>query len=268
MQKLIDEIKKTSGDMARRGWAESNGGNISLRLNPENYACFNEFEPKSDWVKLPVTMPEIAGERFLVTGTGRFLRNIEVFPEKNIGVIEINKKGEAYQLLWGYEPVGAPTSELPSHLLSHVQIKEKSNNHSFAFIHTHPNSVIALTYAVANLDTKSLSKLLWQSHAECVVVFPQGIEFLPWIMAGSLDLGKATAEAISRRNLAVWQFHGICSCGRNLDEAFGRIDVAEKAAEICLRVMAAGGASQTLSDAQLMAIAANFNCELDQTLFD
>jgi rhamnulose-1-phosphate aldolase len=87
-------------------------------------------------------------------------------------------------------------------------------------------------------------------------------------MAGSMDLGKATAEAMSHRNLAVWQFHGICSCGRNLDEAFGRIDVAEKAAEICLRVMAAGGAKQTLSDTQLRAIAANFNCTLDESLFN
>ena len=62
--------------MARRGWAESNGGNISLRLNAENYAYFNGFQPKSEWLKLPVAMPEIATERFLVTGTGRFLRNI------------------------------------------------------------------------------------------------------------------------------------------------------------------------------------------------
>ena len=268
MQKLIDEIKKTSGDMARRGWAESNGGNISLRLNEERFQAFNGFPPKSGWVKLPMTMPEIAGERFLVTGTGRFLRNIDVAPEKNTGVIEIDQKGEAYQLLWGYEPAGAPTSELPAHLLSHCRIKEKTNNQSFAFIHTHPNSVIALTYAVANLNTKSLTRLLWQSHAECIVVFPQGVEFLPWMMAGSMDLGRATADAISRRNLAVWQFHGICGCGRNLDEAFGRIDVAEKAAEICLRVMAAGGAKQTLSDVQLRAIAANFKCPLDEAIFD
>ncbi len=267
MEKLINEIKKTSGDMARRGRAESNGGNISLRLNPENYEFFNEMKPKSDWVKLPMTMPGIAGERFMVTGTGRFLRNIEVFPEKNIGVIEVDKKGESYQLLWGYEPVGAPTSELPAHLLSHCRINEKSDNNSFAFIHTHPNNIIALTYAVANLNTKSLTKLLWQSHAECIVVFPQGIEFLPWVMAGSMDLGRATAEAMSRRNLAVWQFHGICGCGRNLDEAFGRIDVAEKASDICLKVMAAGGAKQTLSDDQLRAIAANFNCALDENLF-
>lgn len=268
MQKLIDEIKKTSGDMARRGWAESNGGNISLRLNIQNSQYFDEMEPKSGWVNLPIAMPEIAGERFLVTGTGRFLRNIELFPEKNIGVIEMDKNGEAYQLLWGYEPKGAPTSELPSHLLSHCQIKKKSDNGMFAFIHTHPNSVIALTYAVANLDTRSLTKLLWQSHAECIVVFPQGVEFLPWVMAGSMDLGIATAKAMSHRNLAVWQFHGICGCGRNLDEAFGRIDVAEKAAEICLRVMAAGGAKQTLSDKQLLAIAANFNCPVDMSIFE
>lgn len=93
----------------------------------------------SEPLKLPMPMPEIAGERFLVTGTGRFLRNIEVFPAKNIGVIEINSTGESWQLLWGYEPVGAPTSELPSHLLSHCRIKEKFGNQSFAFIHTHPN---------------------------------------------------------------------------------------------------------------------------------
>jgi rhamnulose-1-phosphate aldolase len=268
MQKLIDEIKKTSGDMARRGWAESNGGNISLRLKEEYYKYFNEHEPISDWIKLPVPMPEIGGDRFLVTGTGRFLRNIELFPEKNVGVIETDTKGEAYRLLWGYKPQGAPTSELPSHLLSHCCIKEKSDNKMFAFIHTHPNSVIALTYAVASLDTKNLTKLLWQSHAECIVVFPQGVEFIPWVMAGSMDLGKATADAMARRNLAMWQYHGICGCGRNLDEAFGRIDVAEKAAEICLRVMAAGGAKQTLSDEQLKAIAANFNCAVDEEIFE
>jgi rhamnulose-1-phosphate aldolase len=268
MQKLIDEIKKTSSDMARRGWAESNGGNISLRLNTEHFACFNGMAPKSGWTKLPVPMPEIAGERFLVTGTGRFLRNIEIFPEKNAGVIELDEKGEAWQLLWGYEPSGAPTSELAAHLLSHVSIKKKSDNKSFAFIHTHPNNLIALTYAIAGLDTKKLSKILWQNHAECVVVFPQGVEFLPWKMAGSMELGQTTAEAMLYRNLAMWEFHGICSCGRNLDEAYGRIDVAEKAAEICLRVMSAGGIKQTLSDARLKAIAANFNCELDESLFE
>jgi len=267
MHKLIEEIKKTTSDMAHKGWAESNGGNVSLRLNEENHILFDDFKPKFKPEKLPITMPAIANERFLITGTGRFLRNVEIAPEKNMGVIEIDKNGESYQILWGFEPAGAPTSELPAHLMSHSSIKEKTHNKSFAFIHTHPTSVIALTYAVENLDTKSLSRLLWQSHAECMVVFPQGIEFLPWMMAGSLELGVSTAKSLLLRDLAVWQFHGICACGRNLDQAYGRIDVAEKAAEICLRVMAAGGAKQTLTETQLRAIAANFECQLDEDLF-
>ncbi len=79
---------------------------------------------------------------------------------------------------------------------------------------------------------------------------------------------KKTGGDMARRNLSVLQFHEICGCGRNLDEAFDRIDVAEKAAEICLRIMAAGGVKQTLSDAQLRAIAVNFNCPLDESLFE
>ena len=39
--------------MARKGWAESNGGNISLRLKEEYYDYFNEHKPISDWIKLP-----------------------------------------------------------------------------------------------------------------------------------------------------------------------------------------------------------------------
>lgn len=260
MQKIIEEVKKTSIDMARRGWAESNGGNISVRLNEEDRKYYDIFKPKTAWINLPIEVPSLANERFLVTGTGRFLRNIEVCPEKNLGVIEINNSGNAYQHLWGFDPEGAPTSELPSHLLSHVSLKQKSNGKSFAFIHTHTTNIIALTYAIENLNSKSLSRLLWQSHAECVVVFPKGVEFLPWLMAGSLELGKATADGILKRDMVVWQFHGICACGRNLDETFGRVDVAEKAAKICLKILSAGGAKQTLTDKQLRAIASNFNC--------
>ena len=54
MQKLTDEYKSNSGYMARSGCAESNGGNISLRLNPESCEYFSGFQPKSDWVKVPM----------------------------------------------------------------------------------------------------------------------------------------------------------------------------------------------------------------------
>lgn len=103
-------------------------------------------------------------------------------------------------------------------------------------------------------------------HAECVVVFPSGVEFLPWMMAGSNELGYATSAALSKRTLVVWEHHGIVGTGRNLDEAFGRIYVAEKAAEIYLKCASAGGIKKALTDAQILAIADNFKCKLELSL--
>lgn len=37
------------------------------------------------------------------------------------------------------------------------------------------------------MDTYSLTKLLWEMHAECIVVFPEGVEYLPWMIAGSIN---------------------------------------------------------------------------------
>jgi len=168
--------------------------------------------------------------------------------------------------LWGFEPAGRPTSELAAHLLSHAAIKEGTDDYAHAVIHTHAPSLIALTYAFASLSTPLLSTLLWRMHAECIVVFPAGVEFLPWMMAGGNELGAATATALRQRTLVVWEQHGIVGTGRNLDEAFGRIYVAEKAASIYLTCAAAGGVKKVLRDAQLQAIADNFHCRWDRSL--
>jgi rhamnulose-1-phosphate aldolase len=155
---------------------------------------------------------------------------------------------------------------LAAHLLSHATIKDSTNDYAHAVIHTHTPSIIALTYVFADLSTAKLTALLWRMHAECVVVFPKGVEFLPWMMAGSNELGQATATALRQRTLVVWEQHGIVGSGRNLDEAFGRIYVAEKAAEIYLACAAAGGLKKTLTDAQLQAIAGNFKCDWEPSL--
>lgn len=263
---LIRHFCKTTRDMWDRGWAEANGGNVSLRLNAEQNATLGELLPPSDWFPLPVQVPSLQGERFVVTGTGRYLRNVELAPERNIGIIELDGKGSAYRILWGYEPEGRPTSELAAHLLSHAAIKASTDNYAHAVIHTHAPSLIALTYALANLSTGMLTTLLWRMHAECIVVFPKGIEFLPWMMAGSNQIGQATADALGNRTLVMWEQHGIVGTGRNLDEAFGRIYVAEKAAGIYLACAAAGGVRKSLSDDQLSMIADNFGCDWDRSL--
>ena len=61
----------------------------------------------------------------------------------------------------------------------------------------------------------------------------------------------------------MWQFHGVFATGRNLDAAFGLIDMADKAAQIYLMARAAGGVACTLSTDQVARIAANFKVTAD-----
>jgi len=255
--KFIQEIIKVSGDMWVKGWAERNAGNISLRIKKEEIEDDSQLKFDGEWLTLSKKMENLAGEYFLVTGTGRFLRNIQVFPEKNLGIIEIDDSGAKYRIIWGYEGGGAPTSELPSHLLAHSVRKSATNGEDRVIIHTHPANLIALTYA-RELDTVSLSRLMWEMHAECVVVFPNGVEYLPWIMAGTDEIADATAKAFLKRDIVVWEYHGVFASGRNLDTAFGLIDTVEKASEIYIKAESIGGVVKKFTLEQIDAIARNF----------
>jgi rhamnulose-1-phosphate aldolase len=259
---FLAEIVKTSSDMWFKGWAEANAGNISVRLAHEMVDNEPSFSHGGAWTELPEQLPEVAGDTYVVTGTGRFLRNIEISAENNLGVIEINDRGSAYRALWGFKPMGKPTSELLPHLKVHAIRKSVSENMDRAVIHTHSPNLIALTGAL-DLNTVSLTRLLWEIHAECIVAFPEGIEFLPWELPGSTELANATAHAARSRRVVVWQLHGVLAVGRSLDAAFGLIDTVEKAASIYLKAMQAGGLRHKLSTAQLEALAKKFNVRPD-----
>jgi rhamnulose-1-phosphate aldolase len=262
---FLTDIIKTSRDMWSKGWAEANAGNISYRLAPEAVKDNAVFFRPGEWIPLSVEVPALAGEAFLVTGSGRFLRNIELHPDKNLGAIEIDSAGKRYRILWGFKPAGAPTSELSAHLLAQAVRKEVGGGSDRGVIHTHAPNVIALSNAL-DLDTGTLTRLLWQIHAECIVMLPDGVEFIPWMLPGSDELARATAEAFSRRKVVVWQFHGILAAGRNLDAAFGLIDVVEKAVAIYARAVAAGGVKNKLSIEQLKLLAAKFNVHPDEKI--
>lgn len=251
--------------MWSKGWAEANAGNISQRMLAEVVSANASLFRPSDWSSLPVEVPSLGGEFFLTTGTGRYLRNIELHPEKNLGVIEIDGSGKLFRPVWGFKPAGAPTSELGAHLLAHAARKDPGGNAERAVIHTHAPNLIALTNAL-DLDTARLTLLLWRIHAECIVVFPEGVEFIPWMLPGSAELADVTARSLARRRAAVWQFHGVLASGRNLDAAFGLIDTIEKAAAIYARAVSAGGVRNQLSIQQLRDLARNFRVNPDEAI--
>lgn len=55
------------------------------------------------------------------------------------------------------------------------------------------------------------------------------------MLCGTNEIGEATAEKMKTSRLVVWAQHGIYGAGRDLDETFGLIETAEKAAEIYLK---------------------------------
>lgn len=254
---FIRAMVKVTSDLWLKGWHERNGGNVSLRLTPEDVAPLRQFLKGDRVVAIGESIPELSGQFFLVTGSGKYFRNVQLDPKENLGVIEILPGGESTRILWGLRGDALPTSELSSHLKSHRSRQQVTGGASRVILHSHATNLIALSY-VLELDSAVLTRALWEMSTECLVVFPEGIGVLPWMVPGTVSIGAATAAAMRKHALVLWPFHGIFASGATLDEAFGLIDTAEKAAEVLVKVLSMGGKRQSITTQQLKDLAARF----------
>ena len=57
-------------------------------------------ENPREWVNMGVTGENLAGEYFISTGSGKYMRNVTLDPEDCLGVVEINEAGDSYRALW------------------------------------------------------------------------------------------------------------------------------------------------------------------------
>jgi rhamnulose-1-phosphate aldolase len=241
-----------------KGWDERNGGNVSFRLLKEDLENYKDCLKGSRKVELFSEVKELAGEYFLVTGSGKYFRNVILEPAINLGIIKIAEDGKSYTILWGLEDGAFPTSELPAHLLSHVARMKATEGKNRVIMHTHATNLIALSY-VLELTTENVTRNLWEMSTECLVVFPDGVGVIPWMVPGKEEIGEATAKEMEKHGMVLWPFHGIFGSGKDLDEAFGLIDTAEKSAEILVKVLSMGGKKQTIKVEELKALAERFN---------
>lgn len=252
-----------------QGWHERNGGNLTYRLSEEErQSCRDCALTPGEWVPLPVQAPNLAGEYFLTTGSGKFFRNALPDPGHSIGLTEINASGDGYRILWGLWDGGKPTSEFPSHLLNHSVRKEATGGECRVIYHAHTPSLIALTY-VMPLTARDFTRALWQSATECPVVFPGGVGVLPWMVPGGAEIAEATSALMREYDAVVWAHHGLFCSGPDFDTTFGLMHTIEKAADIYLRVLASGQpVLQTIRDDQLRAIARDFGVTLRESFLD
>lgn len=257
---FIQAMVKATTDMWLKGWDERNGGNVSLRLSAGDIEPFRGALNEDRIVEIGEVVRELAGQYFLVTGSGKFFRNVQLDPEENLGLIEIGADGASARILWGLRGDGVPTSELSAHLKSHRSRQRVTRGASRVIMHCHATNLIALSY-VLDLTAAAVTRALWEMSTECLVVFPDGVGVLPWMVPGTVSIGEATAEAMLKHSLVLWPFHGIFGAGATLDEAFGLIDTAEKAAEVLVKVLSMGGKKQSITTQQLKDLAVRFQVE-------
>ena len=227
---FVEVMKKTTANMYRLGWDERNGGNISWMLDEREVGEYLNLNRVIRTISLGFDASAVAGKIFIVTGTGKYFKNVQDDPELNLGIVRIAKDGCNAELLWGYKDGGRFTSEFPAHLMSHMA-RLSVDPENRVVMHCHPTHTLAMNY-VHELDEKKLTHTLWEMCTECIVVFPDGIGVLPWMLCGTNTIGEATAEKMKEFRLVVWGMHGIYGVGKTMDEAFGLIETVEKAAQV------------------------------------
>ena len=233
---FLKEMCKTASNMYRLGWDERNGGNISYFLKEEEVAEYLDLNkvirtiPLMGVNEVDFDASPLEGKIFIVTGTGKYFKNVEDDPETNLGIVRIGKGGKEVELLWGFADGGRPTSEFPAHMMSHIA-RLSVDPENRVVMHSHPTNTLAMNY-VHELDEKKFTHTLWEMCTECIVVFPDGVGVLPWMLCGTTEIGVATANKMKEFRLVVWAMHGIYGAGKTLDETFGLIETVEKAAQI------------------------------------
>ena len=267
LEMLANHIARIARDIWIRGWAEAGAGNVSVRVPPA--LLDREDGPRSgeEWVPLDPEEPELGGAFLLVTASGSLFRTLVEAPKRGCGVIGLDDTGARYRRVWGFEAQGRPSSEIRAHLAVHSVRSRAGAGEPLAVVHAHATHLVALTRALS-LDTISLTRLLWSTHAECMAFFPEGVEVAPWQAPGSQALSEVTARGLEARRLVVWPFHGVVAVGKDLDEALGLIEVGEKAAGLYLEAVGLGGPGEGLGGDALRAIAAGFGVEPDETILN
>ena len=185
---FVKEMCRTTANMYRLGWDERNGGNISYLLKEEEVAEYLDLNEVIRTIPTGFDAKPLIGKIFIVTGTGKYFKNVEFDPETNLGIIRIAADGTTAELLWGYKDGGRFTSELPAHLMSHMARLSIDPLHRVV-MHSHPTYTIAMN-AVCPVDEKDFTHKLWQSNTESIVVFPDGVGICPAWSAERPKSGK------------------------------------------------------------------------------
>jgi rhamnulose-1-phosphate aldolase len=255
LKNSIREISEIAGYLWQRGWAERNAGNISVNITQSFQAEISDYSA-FHFYTLPIPFPKLAGNYFIVTGTGKRMRDLARKPFKNSLILKLNEQANGYWII--SQKVDEvenymPTSELNTHLGIHQMIAERESCEKVV-IHAHVHELVSLTHSKEFCDPNVINKLLWSMHPETMIFVPKGVGFVPYQLPGSVEIAEATLKALQNHDVALWEKHGVFAIGKTVAETFDVIDILAKSANIYFMCCSANIKPGFLTDEQLVEL--------------
>ena len=256
LKREVEKIAEVAGYLWQNGWAERNGGNITV-----NITAFIDDEVRampaiSEVKPIGTTIPNLKGCYFYCKGTGKRMRDLARMPMENGSVIRILDDCSSYEII-ADEQV-QPTSELPSHLTVHNHLIEKGSKYN-ATVHTHPIELVAMSHNREFLKKDVLTNLLWSMIPETKAFCPLGLGIIPYTLPGSVELADATLRELDDYDVVLWEKHGVFAQGLDVMDAFDQIDVLSKSAKIYVNAHAMGFVPEGMSQEQMKEMSVAFN---------
>lgn len=256
LKQEIDKIAEVAGYLWTNGWAERNGGNITVNITQLVDEGVRQMPAISQPIAIGATLPALKGAYFFCKGTGRRMRDLARWPMDNGSVIRILDDCAHYVIIADHEVM--PTSELPSHLSVHAWLIEQGSPYK-ATVHTHPIELIAMSHNKCFMGKDVLSRLLWSMIPETKAFCPLGLGIVPYQLPGSLRLAEATLRELEHYDVVMWEKHGVFAKGLDVMDAFDQIDVLSKSAKIYINARSMGFEPDGMSDEEMAEMTRAFH---------
>ncbi|MDR1743206.1 MAG: rhamnulose-1-phosphate aldolase, partial [Dysgonamonadaceae bacterium] len=227
----IWEVAEVAGYLWQKGWAERNGGNITVNVTDAIDDEIRSRKAISEKIPIGRALPFLKDKWFFCKGTNKRMRDLARLPMDNGSLVRITDDCSFYEIV-ADKPV-KPTSELISHLSIHNWMIGKGSDYK-AVVHTHPIDLIAMSHHAPFLKKDVLSILLWSMIPETRAFCPRGLGIIPYQLPGSSDLADATIKQLETYDVVMWEKHGVLSVSYDVMEAFDMIDTLSKSAQIYL----------------------------------
>lgn len=257
LAKQVADVAEVAGYLWQKGWAERNGGNITVNVTDNIDDDVRAMPAISPAVPIGVTLPNLKGKYFFCKGTNRRMRDLARNPMENGSVIRITDDCAHYEII-ADNPV-KPTSELPSHLAVHNYLIGKGSTYK-ASLHTHPIELVAMSHNPEFLKKDVLTRILWSMIPETKAFAPRGLGMVPYMLPSSVELAQATIKSIDDNyDVVMWEKHGVFAVEEDIISAFDQVDVLNKSANIYMCARSMDFVPDGMSDAQMREISSVFH---------